>query len=117
MKFKIFLERDGYFDDKEDTRPHGMGRQQDMPGARIVPGTSTVKGKITNVEMGRNYVKLTLMSDDADVDEEDKSVTTVAIPLRRYTNERDQAPNKGDVIQAELNRDGTLVSYDVIHRL
>ena len=117
MEFRNFLENAGYFDDKQDTRPQGLGRQQDMPGTTLVTSTSSIKGKIVKVDTQPTQVKISIAEDDADIDQEDQKVTTVAIPIRRYLREREQAPRKGDVIQVELDDENNLVSYDILHRI
>ena len=117
MRFRNFLEARGYFDDKEDTRPRGLGRYQELPGTTMVPSTSTVRGKVVDVEFQDDEVILTLKNNDSDMDEEDKEITRVRIPTARYDREREQAPNMDDVIRVELDRDNKLISYEVIHRI
>jgi len=116
MEFRNFLENAGYFDDKEDTRPHGMGRQQDMPGTSLVASTRSMKGKVIEILIKPNKVVMSVLNDDPDMDQEEMKVTKVVIPLSRYQQEREQAPHKGDIVQVELDSANNLISYDVLHR-
>ncbi len=116
MRFRNFLEARGYFDDKEDTRPRGLGRYQEMPGTTMVPSTSTTKGKVVDVEFQDDEVILKIQDGDDDMDEDDKTTTHIRIPTARYHRERERAPNMDDIVQAEFDRDNKLISYEVIHR-
>ena len=107
MRFRKFIEDTaGYYDDKEDTRPTGSGRQQEMPGTSMVMGQKDVEAKVTGVEEKDDVIILTLDSDD---------VSHVSISRQRY--EKDEAPKEGNIVKFVFDQDGSLTDYQIIHRL
>jgi len=108
MRFREFLETTtgGWFDDKEDTRPTFVTRQQELPGTSMHLGQDEAEGEVIGKTSLDGRIVLRLKTDGKH--------KQVSIPKERF--EREPVPNIGDRIRAAINRDGTCQDYQVIHR-
>jgi hypothetical protein len=105
MRFREFIESTtgGWFDDKENTRPTFVTRQQELPGTSLHLGQNEVQGKVVS----RQGTLLRLDTTNGP--------QNVTLP-EDYLDQQERTPRPGDTIRAVLNRDGTCQDCQIIHQ-
>jgi hypothetical protein len=108
MRFREFLETTtgGWWDDKEDTRPTFVTRQQNLPGLSMHLGQDEAEGEVIDKTSLNGNIVLRLRTDGKH--------KLVSIPKGQFDQEPE--PDIGDRIRAAINRDGTCQDCQIIHR-
>jgi len=107
MRFRKFLEiTAGYFE-PEGTKPTGSGRQQEMPGVRMVLGQSDIQGVIRSKEVEGDTVTLS-------VEDPNGNSAEVNIPYDKFVSKDTEPPKEGDIIHVVFDQDGSLSDYKLV---
>jgi len=112
LDFKSFIEGGGYYDDTTGSVDSNLtGRGQPLPGLSMAMRTNEIQGKVTRVKEGNQRDRMILRVVQGDGKEID-----LHIPKEKYLQDRETAPRFGDTLHAEFDKNGSILSYSVIHR-
>jgi len=106
MRFRKFLERTAGYFEPEDTKPTGSGRQQEMPGVRMVVGQEDIRGSVIDKSIEGEEVFITIQDDNGN--EADTKMSY------RFW-EKKGAPQIGAMVHAVWDKDGKLQDLKVYH--